>query len=227
MTEAERYLAKASESLASARADTRARRYNSAANRAYYAAFQAAVSALIQARIRPANEDWSHRFVMSQFSGRLIRRRKLLPSALRSTLQELFDRRVAADYSAENVSAGDARGAVKRAARLVGAVSSAAGPGSGREAEPVYGSEKVMTDNAAKARARGLIEEVQQIILQEYPDREFEVVEFGPRDYRLICRGGTGDLEGIHEALDGRTSDILVDDDIWIVILAESKRQAA
>ncbi|MCH7484124.1 MAG: hypothetical protein IIA90_03125, partial [Chloroflexi bacterium] len=66
-----------------------------------------------------------------------------------------------------------------------------------------------------------------QIILQKYPDREFEVVEFGPRDYRLIVRGGTGDLEGIHEALDGRMSDILVDHDIWIVILAESKRQAA
>ena len=227
MTEAERYLAKASESLASARADARARRYNSAANRAYYAAFQAAVAALIRAGVRPANDDWDHRFVMSQFSGRLIKRRKLLPSALRSTLQELFDRRVTADYSAENVSAGDARGAVKRASRLVGAVSAAAGPGSVREAEPVYGSEKMKTDRAVKARAKRLIEEVQQIILQKYPDREFEVVEFGPRDYRLIVRGGTGDLEGIHEALDGRMSDILVDHDIWIVILAESKRQAA
>ncbi len=227
MTEAKRYLAKANESLASARADVRARRYNSAANRGYYAAFQAAVAALIQAGIRPENDDWSHRFVMSQFSGRLIRRRKLLPSALRSTLGELFDRRVTADYSAENVSAGDARGAVKRAGRLVEAVSATAGTGSIREAKPVYGSEKVKTDRAVKARAKGLIKEVQQIILQRYPDREFEVVEFGPKDYRLIVRGGRGDLEGIHKALDGRTSDILVDHDIWIVILAESKRQAA
>ena len=45
MTEAERYLAKASESLASARADNRARRYNAAANRAHYAAFQDAGAA--------------------------------------------------------------------------------------------------------------------------------------------------------------------------------------
>ncbi len=227
MTEAERHLAKARESLASARSDAGARRYNSAANRGYYAAFQAAVAALIDADIRPANDDWGHRFVMSQFSGKLIRRRKLLPAMLRSTLQELFDRRLTADYSAENVSAGDARGAVKRASRLVGAVSAAAGPGSVREAEPVYGSEKVKTDRAVKARAKRLIEEVQQIILQKYPDREFEVVEFGPRDYRLIVRGGRGDLEGIHRVLDGRTTDILVDHDIWIVILAESKRQAA
>jgi len=227
VTEAERYLAKARESLASARADVKARRYNSAANRAYYAAFQAAVAALINAGIRPANDDWGHRFVMSQFSGKLIRRRKLLPAALRSTLGELFDRRVTADYRAENVSSGDARGAVKRAGRLVDSVSVASGPGLVREAEPEYGSEKVTTDRAIRAKARGLIAEVQQVILQKYPDREFEVIEFGPRDYRLIVRGGRGDLEGIHKALDGRTADILVDHDIWIVILAERKRQAA
>ena len=225
MTEAEQYLAKAKESLASARADNRARRYNSAANRAYYAAFQAAVAALINAGIRPADDDWGHRFVMSQFSGKLIRRRKLLPGTLRSTLSELFDRRVTADYSAENVSVGDAGGALKRASRLVGAVSAKTGTGSAREAEAVYGSEEVKTDGAAKAR--GLIEDVKETILQKYPDREFEVVEFGPKDYRLIVRGGRGELEGIHKTLDGRTTDILVDHDIWIVILAESKRKAA
>ena len=227
MTETERYLAKASEGLASARADARARRYNSVANRSYYAVFQAAVAALIDAGIRPATDDWGHRFVMSQFSGKLIRQHKLLPSALRSTLQELFDRRVTADYSTENVSAGDARGAVTRAGRLVGAVLATAGTGSIREAEPVYGSEEAKTDRVVRARATVLIEEVKQIILQKYPDREFELVEFGPRDYRLIVRGGRGNLEGIHNALDGRTSDILVDHDVWIVVVAQSKRQAA
>ena len=227
MTEAERYLAKARESLASARADARARRYNSAANRAYYAAFQAAVAALIVAGIQPANDDWGHRFVMSQFSGKLIRRRKLLSAALRPTLGALFDRRVTADYSPESVSAGDAGAAVKRADQLVVAVSAAAGRKSVREAEPAYGSERVKTDREVKAKAKKLIEEVKQTILQAYPDREFKVVEFGPKDYRLIVRGGRGDLEGIHKALDGRTTDILVDHDIWIVILAERKRRAA
>ncbi len=227
MTEAERHLAKAKESLASARADNRARRHNSAANRAYYAAFQAAVAALIDADIRPANDDWGHRFVMSEFSAKLIRTHKVMPRALRSTLGELFDRRVTADYSAENVSAGDAGGAVKRAGRLVAAVSATTGTGSIREAEPAYGSEEMKTDRAVKGRARELIEEVKQIILQKYPDREFEVVEFRPKDYRLIVRGGRGDLEGIHKVLDGRTTDILVDHDIWIVILAQRKRQAA
>ncbi len=224
MTEAERYLAKAREILASARSDARARRYNSAANRAYYAAFQAAVAALIHAGIRPGHDDWRHRFVMSEFSGRLVRRRKLLPMALRSTLGELFDRRATADYSAENVSARDARDGVKRSGRLVEAVSGSRSVG---EAETAYGSVNVKVDSAGKAKARELIEEVKQTILRAFPDREFKVVEFGPKDYRLIVRGGTGDLVDIHEALDGRTSDILVDHDIWIVLLTESTREAA
>jgi uncharacterized protein (UPF0332 family) len=227
VTEAERYLAKAKESLASARADVRARRYNSAANRGYYAAFQAAVAALIQAGIRPENDDWSHRFVMSQFSGKLIRRRKLLPARLRSTLQELFDRRVTADYRAESVSARHARGASERAVRLVAEVSEALGRGAIREARSAYGSEQMKTRRAVKAKARELIQEIQQAILREYPDCEFKAIERGPKDYRLIVRSDRAELDDIHRILDGRTADILVDHDIWIVILAESKRQAA
>ena len=227
MTEAERYLAKANDSLASARADVRGRRYNSAANRAYYAAFQAAVAALIQARIRPANQDWSHRFVMSQFSGRLIRRRKLLSSALHPSLGELFNHRVRADYSSENVSGRHARSAVDRAGKVVAEVSASSRQGAIRESRPGYGSENMKTDRAVRAKARELIDEVQQMIRQKYPDCEFEVIERSPKDYRLIVRGDRADLEEIHRALDGRTTDILVDHDVWIVILAEGKREAA
>jgi uncharacterized protein (UPF0332 family) len=227
VTEAERHLAKARESLASARADVRARRYNSAANRAYYAAFQAAVAALIQAEIRPENDDWSHRFVMSQFSGRLIRRRKLLPPAIRSILPDLFNHRVRADYGSGNVSARHSRGASERAARLVAEVSEALGQGAIREARSAYGSKQMKTTKAVKAKARELIQGVEQAILQEYPDCEFKAIERGPKDYRLIVRSDRADLDDIHRILDGRTADILVDHDIWIVILAESKREAA
>ena len=66
MTEVERYLRKARESLASAAADVRAKRHNSAANRSYYAAFQAAVAALIHAGIQRPAATWQHRFVTSQ-----------------------------------------------------------------------------------------------------------------------------------------------------------------
>ena len=226
MTEAERYLAKARESLASARADVRARRYNSAANRGYYAAFQAAVTALILAGIRPENDDWSHRFVMSQFSGKLIRRRKLQPARLRGTLDELFNHRVRADYSPDNVSSQDAKRAVKRTGQFVETVS-ASGETPVRETRAAYGSKRAMSARATRAKAKKLIEEVQQRILRKYPDCEFAVIERTPKDYRLIVRGGTGELEDIHDVLYGRTSDILVDHDIWIVILAEGKREAA
>jgi hypothetical protein len=82
------YLAKATESLSSAETDFAAARYNSCANRAYYACFQAAIAALLSASIRPNNprEEWSHEFVQSQFNGLLINRRKLYAMSLRRTL---------------------------------------------------------------------------------------------------------------------------------------------
>jgi uncharacterized protein (UPF0332 family) len=60
--EARTYLIKAVESLTSAQIDYMAARYNSCANRAYYACFQAAVAALLAAGIRPASPrgEWSH-----------------------------------------------------------------------------------------------------------------------------------------------------------------------
>ena len=64
MEEARTYLTKAVESLTSAEIDFAAARYNSCANRAYYACFQAAVAALLVAGIRPASPrgEWSHEF---------------------------------------------------------------------------------------------------------------------------------------------------------------------
>src|SRR5712691_1768890 len=87
--EARAYLSKAVESLISAQADSVAARYNSCANRAYYACFQAAVAALLAAGIRPASPrgEWSHEFVQSQFNGLLITRRKLYPITLRRVLR--------------------------------------------------------------------------------------------------------------------------------------------
>ena len=84
MEEAQADLPKAVESLASAQGDYAATRYNSCANRVYYACFQAAVAARLAVGIRPANPrgEWSHEFVQSQFNGLLITRRKLYPAAL-------------------------------------------------------------------------------------------------------------------------------------------------
>jgi uncharacterized protein (UPF0332 family) len=62
------YLAKASESLLTAESEYANGRYNSCANRCYYACFQAAIAALLGEGIRPAGQ-WSHEFVQAQFVG--------------------------------------------------------------------------------------------------------------------------------------------------------------
>ncbi len=217
----------ARESLASARADVRARRYNSAANRGYYAAFQAAVAALIQVGIRPENDDWSHRFVMSQFSGRLIRRRKILPPALRSTLCRLFDRRVKADYRTVSISRRSAEDSARRATDLIGRVEKISRPKAraGRRAD--YEEVRMPTARETRKKARGFIDAIKGRLVEAFPDCEFRLIERSPRDYRLVVRGGFRDDVDVQNVVDGRTADILVDHDIWIVILAEGKREAA
>ena len=120
--ESEVFLRKARESLASAEADVRAGRSNSAANRAYYAAFQASVAVLIENGIRPRGDAWHHRFVISQVSGKLIRRRKVLPAQLRGKLDLLLKLRLVADYREASVSSGDAQEALREARQVVDAI---------------------------------------------------------------------------------------------------------
>ena len=65
------YLAKAEESLRTAESEFANSRYNSCANRCYYACFQAAIAALLSEGIRPRGQ-WSHEFVQGQFVGVFI-----------------------------------------------------------------------------------------------------------------------------------------------------------
>jgi uncharacterized protein (UPF0332 family) len=113
------YLAKSRESLASAEADLVAGRFNSAASRAYYASFQAAIAVLIEHGIRPRGRSWEHRFVMSEFSGKLIARRKVVSSALAGKLELLLTTRLAADYGQRGVSRRYAGRSVQQARAFV------------------------------------------------------------------------------------------------------------
>jgi len=117
--DAEAYLRKARESLASAEADLEAGRFNSAANRAYYAAFQAAVAALVAHGIGPRGGSWDHKFVISEFSGKLIRRRKAVPARLTGTLDILLQRRLRADYRPAGLSRREASDSTRRAREFV------------------------------------------------------------------------------------------------------------
>lgn len=226
MTESERYLTKARESLASAEADVAAGRHNSAANRAYYAAFQAAVAALAHYGVSPDKADWRHRFVISQFSSKLIRRRKVSPTNVRGTLSVLFNHRVMADYRADNVSERMARSGLKLASELLAQVTTALASHRIGESSREHEASQMRNARASRAIARKRVIEIQQIILARFPGCDFEVVEFGPRDYRMIVHGGFEDAVDIDEVLDGCTSDILVDDDIWIVVLPQVREAA-
>ena len=118
-SESRLFLSKARESLASAEADLKRGRFNSAANRAYYATFQAAVAALIEQGVAPRGASWDHKFVISEFSAKLIRRSKLVSAKYRGVLNSLLTARLFADYRADSVGRGTARRSVIEARRFI------------------------------------------------------------------------------------------------------------
>jgi len=118
----EHWLAKAQECLASAEADFAAGRHNSVANRAYYAGFHAAIAALMEADIRPQGKAWEHRFVFSEFSGKLVTRRKAFSARFTRSLQRLYESRIVGDYRTENVPVRISQAMLIEASTLVQAV---------------------------------------------------------------------------------------------------------
>lgn len=120
MGEIAAYLSKSKESLASAKDNLKSKRYNSCANRAYYACYQASVAALTAHGVTPPSKKrrWEHDIVQTQISN-LIRRKKVLPAKHRSTLSELMTTRIKADYEEHNVPQRDARRGLKTATEFV------------------------------------------------------------------------------------------------------------
>jgi len=115
------YLAKATESLLSAESEFANGRYNSCANRCYYACFQAAIAALLAEGIRPSGQ-WNHQFVQAQFVGVLINQRKRYGAQLRRVLADNQSLRDKADYRPELVTATQARRALRRTRLFVTAI---------------------------------------------------------------------------------------------------------
>jgi uncharacterized protein (UPF0332 family) len=119
---AEPYLLKAEESLASAESDYINGRYNSCANRCYYACFQSAIAALILASIRPSSGQWGHEYVISQFVGVLVNRRKRFPATLRTVLDQNIRLRQRADYEPDPITRTEAERALRRSREFVQSV---------------------------------------------------------------------------------------------------------
>jgi uncharacterized protein (UPF0332 family) len=115
------YLAKATESLLTAESEFVNGRYNSCANRCYYACFLVAIAALLSEGIRPRGQ-WSHEFVQGQFVGVLINQRKRYGTELRRVLSDNQSLRDKADYRPELVTATQAGRALRRSRLFVNAV---------------------------------------------------------------------------------------------------------
>ena len=116
------FLDKALESLVGAESEYSNQRYNNTANRCYYATFQAAITALQQAGIRPSRGEWSHEFVPAQFDGVLINRRKVYPTELRGVLSRNAGVRLSADYDEDPVTQTEANRALRRSRTFVQAI---------------------------------------------------------------------------------------------------------
>jgi uncharacterized protein (UPF0332 family) len=122
------YLDKATESLQTAESEFAAGRYNSCANRCYYACFQAGIAALLREGIRP-HDRWTHDFVHGQFVGLLINRRKRYEPELRRTLADNQILRDQADYHAVRVTRTQAYRALMRCRTFVASVRQKGGVG--------------------------------------------------------------------------------------------------
>ena len=116
------YLAKAAESLLTAESELINGRYNSCANRCYYACFQAAIAAVLSEGIRGLGDQWPHTFVQAVFAGQLINRRHRYPATLRSTLGDLQHLRHRADYKTDLITRTEATRGLRRCRELVTAV---------------------------------------------------------------------------------------------------------
>jgi uncharacterized protein (UPF0332 family) len=114
------FLQKAQENLDIAHDAFEKGSYNASANRAYYASFQAAIAALAAEGIKKKGNP--HDWVQAQFSGVLIRQRKLYSSSMRSYLIDMLEIRESADYSERMISKADAKSQVKKATEFVTSV---------------------------------------------------------------------------------------------------------
>lgn len=112
------FLTKAQENLKAADLLLANQLYNASSNRAYYAAFQAAIAALATVGILGL-ENQNHDTVQAPFAGELIHRRQLYPGHFKSYWMDLQRVRNNADYREMSVSSKVAWHQCRKARELV------------------------------------------------------------------------------------------------------------
>jgi uncharacterized protein (UPF0332 family) len=111
-------LERAQATLRAAQLCLQERLYDSAANRAYFAAFQAAIAALEKYGTR--RNEWTHKGVHSDFVHFFVRRRKVVPASFMGALPDLMQLRHRADYKEPGISQRQAERAVELAEEFMG-----------------------------------------------------------------------------------------------------------
>jgi uncharacterized protein (UPF0332 family) len=94
--------------------------YDSCANRAYYAALQAAIAALADIGAKRAKAD--HKQIQADFSEKLIKRQKVYPAGLKSYLMDMQGVRNQADYTHESISRNSAFRQIAKAKEMISAI---------------------------------------------------------------------------------------------------------
>lgn len=107
------YWTKAQENLESAELLLANDRYNACANRAYYAALQASIVALLDEGYTVEKVD--HALTQGDFVSKLIHRKKIYPQQIASHLDALRQAREDADYKLKMISEVRARRQVTHA----------------------------------------------------------------------------------------------------------------
>ena len=110
-------LSRAQATLQAAQLCMEHRLWDSAANRAYFAAFQAAICALESKGIKRG--EWTHKGVHSDFAQYFVRRRKVVPASFARTLPHLIRTRNIGDYLQPGVGKKQAERAVRLAQDFV------------------------------------------------------------------------------------------------------------
>ena len=113
----EEFLSKTEDNLKIAQIGFEHKCYNACANRAYFAAFQGAIAALIDKGIKQGKFD--HKWVQAEFNERLIKRQKVYPGRLRAYLLKMQLLRNMADYEHKKVSRTDASEQLRKAEEIV------------------------------------------------------------------------------------------------------------
>ena len=108
---------RAQSALKAARLCLQERLFDSAANRAYFAVFQAAICALESRGIK--REEWSHKSVHNDFVQLFVRRQKVVSASFVGSLPRLMQLRHVADYKHPGVSQTQAERAVRLAQEVV------------------------------------------------------------------------------------------------------------